>query len=451
MEKPQSFTEGRIFSPLIRFSLPILLALFLQAMYGAVDLLVVGQFGGELADVYVSAVSTGSQIMQTLTVVIIGLAMGLTVYVGERIGAEKRKEAGEIIGSGISLFFVIAVALTIIMLVASPSLARVMQAPKEAFDDTVLYVTICSAGTVFIIGYNLVGSIFRGIGDAKIPLMTVAIACGLNILGDLLLVAVLHLGAAGAAIATIIAQAFSLLISLLIIGNRQLPFAFSRKFIRLDGRHIRGILRLGTPIALQDLLVCISFLVIIAIVNDLGLTESAGVGVAEKVCAFIMLIPSAFMQSMSAFVAQNMGANKPKRAKMALRYGIVTSLVVGLVIGYFTFFHGDLLAGIFAKDASIIAPAAEYLKAYAIDCILTAFLFCYIGYFNGCGNTSFVMLQGIIGGIFVRLPMSWLMSRILPVSLFRIGLATPISSFVQIVLCVIFYAHLSHKQRRLQV
>lgn len=439
MNKAQNFTEGKIFSPLIRFALPVLLALFLQAMYGAVDLLIVGQFGGENADVFVSAVSTGSQIMMTLTVVITGLAMGLTVYVGEKIGAGKRDEAGEIIGSGITLFGVISLVLTVLMVAFSSSLASVMHAPEEAFENTVLYVAICSAGTLCIVAYNLIGSIFRGTGDSKIPLITVAIACVLNIVGDFLLVAVLGLGASGAAIATVFAQAMSVVISLFIIRKRSLPFDFSKKYIRFNGMHIKAVLKLGIPIALQDLLVSISFLVITAIVNNIGLVESAGVGVAERVCAFIMLIPSSFMQSMSAFVAQNMGALKYDRAKKALLYGIASSLSVGIVVGYFSFFHGDILAGIFAKDAAIIAPATEYLKAYAIDCLLTAFLFCFIGYFNGCGNTKFVMVQGIIGGICVRLPVSWLMSKSVPVSLFHIGLATPISTTVQIILCISFF------------
>jgi Na+-driven multidrug efflux pump len=245
------------------------------------------------------------------------------------------------------------------------------------------------------------------------------------------------MGAAGAALATVFAQAVSVVISLLVIRRRTLPFRFSKKSLRPNGTYIRWILKLGTPIALQDLLVSISFLAILAIVNGLGLNESAGIGIAEKVCAFIMLLPSAFMQSMSAFVAQNIGAEKPERAKRALFCGIASSLAAGVVMGYITFFHGDLLAGIFAKEAAIIAPAAEYLKAYAIDCLLTAFLFCFIGYFNGCGNTTFVMIQGIVGGICIRLPFSWIFSQIEPVSLFRIGLATPLSTVVQIILCMI--------------
>lgn len=448
MNKSQNFTEGKIFSPLIRFAIPVLLALFLQALYGAVDLLIVGQFSGDNADIFVSAVSTGSQIMMTLTVVITGLAMGLTVYVGERIGAGEREEAGKIIGSGISLFAIVALIVTAVMVLGSSTLTKIMHAPEEAFDNTVWYVTICSAGTLFIVAYNLVGSIFRGIGDSKIPLLTVAIACVLNISADLLLVAVFDMGAVGAAIATVFAQAMSVILSLLIIRKRNLPFSFSHKYLRPEGKHIKSILRLGTPIALQDLLVSISFLVILAIVNNLGLNESAGIGVAEKVCAFIMLIPSAFMQAMSAFVAQNMGAAKYDRAKKALWCGIASSLAVGIIVGYFSFFHGDILAGIFTKDAAIIAPATEYLKAYAIDCILTSFLFCFMGYFNGCGNTTFVMLQGIIGGIGIRLPVSWAMSRITPVSLFKIGLATPIASSVQILLCIIFFVAVQSAYRK---
>ena len=446
MKQTQNFTEGQIFLPLIRFALPVLLALFLQTMYGAVDLLVVGQFGGEFAEVYVSAVSTGSQIMHTITVVITGLAMGLTVFVGMKIGAGQKQEAGQIIGSGIGLFGVIAIIITAVMVLAASGLAQVMHAPKEAFDETVVYIVICSAGLVFIVAYNLVGSIFRGIGDSKMPLVTVAIACVLNIVGDLIFVAVFHMGAAGAAVATVLAQAVSVLLSLMIIRKRELPFVFSAKDIGLKGKYIGEILKLGIPIALQDLLVSISFLAIIAIVNGLGLTESAGVGVAEKMCGFLMLVPSAYMQSMSAFVAQNIGAGKPERARKALWCGIASSLAAGIVMGYFTFFHGDLLAGIFAKDARVILAAADYLKAYAIDCLLTSFLFCFIGYFNGCSSTTFVMLQGIIGAFGVRLPVSWLMSKQAVVSLFHIGLATPASTVVQIVLCGIYFAILLRRQ-----
>lgn len=448
MKREQNFTEGKIFAPLVKFSLPVLLALLLQAMYGAVDLLVVGQFGGAMAEVYVSAVSTGSQIMQTVTIVIVGMAMGLTVYVASRIGAGEKEEAGKIIGAGIWLFGVISVMVTVVMMVASPAMARLMHAPEEAFEETVTYLMICSAGMLFIVAYNLLGSIFRGIGDSKMPLIAVAISCVLNIFGDLIFVAVFSMGAAGAALATVLAQMISVILSVFIIRKRELPFQFRLKYIRPYAEAIGRILKLGVPIALQDLLVSISFLAILAIVNELGLTMSAGLGVAEKVCAFLMLVPSAYMQSMSAFVAQNIGAGKAERARKALWCGIASSLAVGIVIGVVTFWRGDLLASVFSKDAPVILAAAEYLKAYAIDCMLTAFLFCFIGYFNGCGSTAFVMVQGIVGGIGVRLPVSWLMSRIVPVSLFRIGLATPMSTCLQIILCIIWFFILRKIQKK---
>lgn len=434
MQKQRSFTEGQILSPLIRFALPVLLALLLQAMYGAVDLWVVGKFGTS-ADV--SAVSTGSQIMNTLTAIIVGLSMGITILAGQKIGERRPEEAGLAVGSGIALFTTLAIGLTFVMLACARPLTALMHAPAEAFKSTAAYVRICSAGTVFIIAYNVLGSIFRGVGDSRMPLITVSIACGINIVGDLLFVAVFRMGAAGAAWATVLAQAISVLLSFMIMRRRKLPFLLARKDIRFNGVYIKKILLLGAPIAIQDLLVSISFLVIMAIVNSLGLVASAGVGVAEKLCTFIMLVPSAYMQSMSAFVAQNIGAHKIDRARKALLYGILTSFAAGLVMGYLSFFHGDVLATLFVKagETPVIAAAWDYLRAYSIDCLLTSFLFCFLGYFNGCGNTMFVLIQGVIGAFCVRIPISYAMSRAAEVSLFRIGLATPASTAVQILLC----------------
>ncbi len=317
-----------------------------------------------------------------------------------------------------------------------------MHAPQEAFDLTAQYIRICGAGSIIIIAYNLIGGIFRGMGDSNTPLVTVLIACIFNIAGDLLLVAGFHLGTRGAAIATVAAQLISVVISCALISRKTLPFEFHRGSIRWDGRIVRKILFLGTPIALQDLLVGISFLVVLAIVNSIGLTESAGVGVAEKVCAFIMLVPSAFMQSMSAFVAQNRGAGRPDRAFRGFKSAVAISFAFGALMFYLAFFHGELLSGIFANDAAVIAASADYLKAYGIDCLLTCFLFCFIGFYNGMGQTAFVMAQGILGAFAVRVPVSYMMSKWEPVSLFHIGLATPCSTVLQITLCFIYLTFL---------
>lgn len=433
--KTNNFTEGKILVPLIKFALPVLLALFLQAMYGAIDLMVVGQFASA-ADV--SAVSTGSQIMFTLTNLVASFAMGATILLARQIGEGETRKGGETIGACITLFALIGVVMTLLIVPGSGVLASVMQAPKEAFELTTSYIRICGTGMLVIIAYNLIGSIFRGIGDSTTPLITVAIACVFNILGDLLLIAVFNMGTAGAAIATVVAQAISVVISFLLIKRKSLPFKLERVHICFNTKIFSRITKLGLPIALQDLLVGISFLIIQAIVNSLGLLPSAGVGVAEKVCAFVMLVPSSFMQSMSAFVAQNAGAKKYDRATKALECGIAVSFCAGLIMFYISFFHGDLLASIFSNDSGVIEAAADYLKSYAIDCLLVAFLFCFLGFYNGLCLTKFVMIQGIIGAFGVRVPVSYFMSKAIPISLFRIGLATPCSTILSIIMCLIF-------------
>ncbi len=417
------------------FVLPVLFALFLQAMYGAVDLLVVGRFAGPED---VSAVSTGSQIMLTLTDLVSSFAMGLTIFLGQKIGEKNTEFGGRIIGSGIIFFLIVGAVLTVLIPVTAPALADVMHAPPEAYDKTVSYIRICGLGSIVIIGYNLIGSIFRGMGDSRTPLVTVLIACIFNIAGDLLLVKGFDMGASGAAAATVAAQFISVIISCALIRRKTLPFDFGRSYLRLRGDIIRKIVALGTPIALQDLLVSISFLVVLAIVNGLGLVASAGVGVAEKVCAFIMLVPLSFMQAMSAFVAQNRGAGRIDRAYRGLMYAIGVSVLFGISMFCLSFFHGEMLSRIFANDSEVVAASADYLKAYAIDCLLTCFLFCFIGFFNGMEYTGFVMLQGIIGAFLVRVPVSFAMSRWEPVSLFHIGLATPCSTILQITMCTAF-------------
>ena len=438
-----NFTEGAIMPKLLKFMLPVLFAMFLQAMYGAVDLLVVGRFG---SDADVSAVSTGSQILQTLTNLIVSFSMGITVSVAQRIGQKRPREAAKIIGTGLVIFAIAGAAFTVISVFGAGRLAALMQAPKEAFDLTKSYIRICGGGFLIITAYNLLGSIFRGLGDSKTPLIAVGIACGFNIIGDLLFVSVFHLGAKGAAMATVMAQLVSVIISFFIIRRTQLPFELHRKDLRLESSCANNIIRVGTPIALQDFLVGISFLVLLAIVNRISVTASAGVGVANKVCAFIMLVPLAFMQSMSAFVAQNYGAGHTDRAVKALKSGIAVSLVFGVVMFFVSFFHGDILSGIFSNKPDTVAAAWDYLKAYSIDCLFTCFLFCFVGFYNGIEKTGFVMIQGIAGAFLVRIPVAFLMQRIGNGSLFKIGLATPCSTVLQIVMCFAVYVWFTKKE-----
>lgn len=434
--KESNLLKGNILKSLISFAFPVLLALFLQAMYGAADLIIVGKFAGTFEQ---SGVATGSQFFNMVTMVITGLSMGITILVAQAIGSNKKIKAGHGIGAGIIIFTLLAFLITISVTIFSDTLTKFMHSPPEAFKQTSSYIFICGIGTIFIVAYNVIGAVFRGIGDSKTPLITVAIACFFNIIGDLILVVIFKMGASGAAIATITAQGISVIISLIFISRKELPFSFSKKYISFNKNLSKKILTIGIPIALQELLVQFSFLFIQIIVNSMGVVESAAVGVAEKVCVFLMLVASAYMQSISAFVAQNNGAGLFERSKKALFYGIKTAFIAGIIMGSLSFFWGNHLSAFFSNEANVIIASHSYLKAYAIDCLLTAILFCFIGYFNGCSRTVFVMLQGVIGAFFIRIPAVYFISKFEKITLFHIGLGTPISTVVQILLCLIAY------------
>lgn len=443
MKKAVSLTEGKILGTLMSFAVPVFLSLLLQALYGGVDLIVTGRFA-TTADV--SGVSTGSTLLNTLTMVITGLAMGITILTGEQIGAKNPEKAGQAVGSGLCIFALLGIILTLSISIGAPALAVLLKAPEEAFTPTVHYIRICGAGSLFIVAYNVLGAIFRGIGDSKTPLLTVAIACVINVFGDLLLVKGFSMGAAGAALATVAAQCISVIVSIVIISrNKNLPFEFSKKMITFNWKLIGKEMKLGAPVALQEVFVGTSFIVIQAVVNSFGVVFSAGVGIAEKVCTFVMLVPSAYMQSMSAFVAQNMGGGRADRAKQALKYSLATAFGAGILMLLILYFEGGTLSSLFTKETKVILAAHSYLKAYAIDCLISPMMFCFIGFFNGCEKTMFVMLQGFAGAYLVRLPIVILTSHIANVTLFHIGLGTPASSTVQILLCIGFYFYMKKK------
>lgn len=428
------FTKGKIMKSLILFAGPVLFAMFLQALYSAADLLIVGKFATK-ADVSGGAI--GSQLMTTLTNMIVSFATGATIYLGQKIGEKKAHEGGMIIGNAILFFGLMGLLMSLSLPLLSGPLAHLLKAPAQSFTQTRHYIMICGGGAIMIVAYNVLGAIFRGIGDSTTPLITVAIAALINVFGDLLLVDYFHMGAAGAAIATVSSQTISVIISLVMIKGRTLPFTMSKQDIRFKSNVTKQIIIFGLPIALQDFLVSLSFLVLLAIVNTLGVTASAGVGVAEKVCAFLMLVPSAFMQSMSSFVAQNKGAGKVDRAIKGVKIAIGFSSLIGLVMFVFAFFHGDMLGSIFSSDQSVIAACAQYLKAYGIDCLLTCFLFCLVGFFNGMGHTTFVMIQGLMSAFLIRIPVAYIMSMMTG-KLFFIGLAIPASTIVQIIICLLY-------------
>ena len=429
------FTQGSIVKKLIQFMIPILGALILQAMYGAVDLLIVGQFGTDAA---ISAVATGGNIINLATIVVTGLTMGVTVLISRYLGEERSHKVGKVIGGAVFFFAILAVILMAILVVFAPGLASLLNVPEEAYELTAVYVRICGAGMIFVIAYNVISGIFRGLGNSRLPLIFVAIACVVNIVGDLLFVAVFDMDVAGAALATILAQAVSVLLSLVIIRRQELPFSVSKKDIGWNPE-IGRIVKLGGPIAFQDMLVNISFLILCAIVNGMGLEASSGYGIAQKVIAFVMLIPSALMQSMSAFVGQNVGAGKEDRARRAMFAGMGIGAAIGVPIFLIAFFRGDIPSAIFTSNAAFIARSAEYLRGYSYEAVLTCIVFSYIGYFNGHGMTLPVMLQGISASLLVRVPLSYLFSLKEGANLVDIGIAVPIASVYGIIFFTICF------------
>ena len=439
------FTQGSILGKLVPFMLPILEALILQAAYGAVDLLVVGRFGSTEG---LSAVSTGSQVLNLVTFVITQFAMGITVLIARYIGEKKPEQIGAVIGGTTIIFAIISAVLFVVMIMLARPISVLMQAPTQAVHLTSVYVRICGGGIFFIVAYNVLAAIFRGLGDSKSPLIFVAVACAVNIVGDLLLVAGFNMDAAGAAIATVVAQAVSVVCALILLVRRNLPFQFTRQDFCIN-YHCKRVFQIGLPLALQECLTQISFLALCAFVNRLGLAASSGYGVACKLVNFAMLIPSSLMQSMASFVSQNVGAGNEKRAKKAMFTGMSIGLMIGCVVFVFILFKGDLLAGFFTTDKDVIQHGYDYLKGFAPETIVTAMLFSMIGYFNGHDKTLWVMLQGLIQTLLVRLPLAYYMSIQPDASLTKIGLAAPVATAFGIIINVIYYMVMNRKARRL--
>ena len=435
------FTRGNILKKLVAFMIPILGALILQAAYGAVDLLVVGRYGSTAG---LSAVSTGSQVLNLVTFAVTQLAMGITVLIARYLGEKRPDRIGSVIGGAAIVFTGISVVLFLLMVLFAQPISVLMQAPEEAVSLTTAYVRICGSGIFFIVAYNVLSAIFRGLGDSRSPLLFILVACIINIIGDLVLVAGFHMDASGAAIATVAAQGCSVLFAIGLLIKKKLPFQIRKRDFRWNTQ-CGEFLRIGLPLALQEVLTQLSFLVLCAFVNRLGVEASSGYGVACKIVNFAMLVPSALMQSLASFVSQNVGAGKTKRAKQSLYTGMGVGLVIGCVVFTLVLFRGDVLSGFFTTDAVVIQKGYDYLKGFAAESLLTAVLFSMIGYFNGNNKTVLVMAQGLIQTLLVRLPLAYVMSIQPNASLTKIGMAAPVSTSVGILICLVYYIYFNKK------
>ena len=440
----QNLTTGSVFRNVVRFSLPYLLSYFLQTLYGMADLFIVGQYEGVAAT---TAVSIGSQVMHMLTVMLVGLAMGTTVSIARAVGAGDRAAASRATGNTVTLFAVVSLVLTAVLLLLVRPITAVMSTPAEAVDGAAAYLTICFCGIPFITAYNILSSIFRGMGDSKSPMYFVAVACAANIALDYLFMGALRMGPAGAALGTTLSQALSVLIALLAIRKRRM-ISLQKADLRPQKAVMGQILRIGLPVLAQDGLIQVGFLIITVIANQRGLTDAAAVGIVEKFISFVFLVPSSLLSTVSALAAQNLGADKPERARQTLWDSIALAFGFGVVVAIAIQFCAAGVVGLFTPDAATIAAGANYLRGYIFDCMFAGIHFCFSGYFCARGKSGLSFLHSILAIVLIRVPGAYLMSRLFPQTLLPMGLATAAGSLFSAILCTLLYLGLVRRDVR---
>lgn len=446
----RNLTTGSVFKNVIIFSLPYLLSYFLQTLYGMVDLFIIGQFEGVAST---TAVSIGSQVMHMITVMLVGLAMGTTVSIGQAIGSKDKKRVAEGIGNTVILFMGVALVLMTVLLLLTKPIVTVMSTPQEAVMGTISYLTICFIGIPFITAYNIISAIFRGMGDSKSPMYFITIACAANIVLDYVFIGGLHLGPAGAALGTTCAQVISVMISLVMIIRQREKFSLGRKDFRPNRNVMGQILKIGIPIALQDGFIQVAFMIITIIANQRGLNDAAAVGIVEKIISFLFLIPSSMLSTVSALGAQNIGAGKRQRANETLRYAVMITVGFGIIVGIFIQFFASPVVALFtdASDASgaeVVRLGGQYLRGYVWDCMFAGIHFSFSGYFCACGKSGISFLHNIIAITLVRIPGVYLTSTLFPDTLFPMGLATAAGSLLSAIICVVAFTILNRKERQ---
>ena len=435
-EMEKNLTSGSVFQNIVWFSLPYLLSYFLQTLYGMADLFIIGQFEGVAGT---TAVSIGSQVMHMITVMIVGLAMGSTVSIAQAVGANNKKQASLSVGNTVTLFMGLSVVLSAVLLLFVRPIVTVMSTPEEAVSGTVLYLTICFLGIPFITAYNIISSIFRGLGDSRSPMYFIAVACVANIVLDYLFIGYFHLGPAGAALGTTLAQAVSVVIALLAISRQKSGIMLCKNDFRLRKSVMGQLLQIGIPVALQDGFIQIAFIVITIIANRRGLSAAAAVGIVEKMISFLFLVPSSMLSTVSALCAQNIGAGKEDRARETLRYAIMIAAGFGILVSILIQFIAEPAVGLFTTDATVRMMGGQYIRGYIFDCIFAGIHFSFSGYFCACGRSEFSFLHNIIAILLMRIPGVYLTSKLFPATLLPMGIATACGSLLSVGICVIVY------------
>ena len=443
MEK--NLTSGSVLKSILYFSLPYLLSYFLQTLYGMADLFIIGQYEGVAST---TAVSIGSQVMHMITVMIVGLAMGATVTIGRAVGAENRPRAARLIGNTVTLFMTGSIVLAAVLVGLVNSIVRLVSVPEQAVTGTKTYLIICFIGIPCITAYNIIASIFRGLGDSKSPMYFIAVACVSNIALDFLFMGAMHLGPAGAALGTTLSQLISVIISLVVILRRDSGIKLSGADFKPEKSALGDVLAIGVPVMLQDGFIQVSFMIITIIANQRGLTDAAAVGIVEKIISFLFLVPSSLLSTVSALGAQNIGARKYERVDAILRYAVVIGLAFGGAVSILIQFIAPAVVRPFTTDEAVVLAGASYIRGYIFDCLFAGVQFSFSGYFCAYGKSGLSFLHNILSITLVRVPGAYLASRLFPQTLLPMGLASACGSLFSIVVCVIAYVWLKRQQAK---
>ncbi len=420
MSLQNDLTQGNVSKQILRFALPLILSNLFQALYNAVDMYFVGQYVGTAG---LSAVSTSGPVMNIVLMAVAGLSVGLSVQLGSCVGRHDQAKIRKVADTAILVYLGISVVITVAGIWAAPGILRLISTPAEAFDFAVEYLRIIFGGMVFTLGYNLICALQRGFGDSRSSMIFVIIATFTNVGLDYWFIRKLNWGPSGAALATVISQAFSFGMGVAYFRIQEHVVTFVPWRWRFARQSCRDLARLGLPMALQQVSVTVSHLTLSGIVNSSGLTASAAYGIGVKLDGFAILPCNAFGDAVAAITSQNISCGKEDRALAAVRTAQRTALLVNILMTAGIFLLAPYLAAIFDSSAAVIGSTASYLRVSCFMYLIFAYLHPLIGFVKGTGNSMFTLGNSVVSQYVVRIPVAFLLAKLCNLGLTGIALA----------------------------
>ena len=403
----KDFTNGSIAKQLFFLMIPFMLSNALQVLYSTIDMIIVGKYVGTAG---LSAVSQSSSILNFATMVCLGFSNGGQVLIAQAIGADKKKETNNIIGTLFTVILTMGLLFSVIILLSKSTVIKVMNIPPESVLMSNDYLIICGMGMMFTAGYNMVSAILRGMGDSKRPLLFIAIASVVNLLLDILFTGILGWGVAGAAWATIIGQAVSFLFSLFYLYKNKEDFGFDFKFVSFKPvlRYVKMILNLGTPMAIQSGFINISMLYVNSMINMLGVVESATFGVGVRIDDIMNKVSMGIQYAALPMISQNIAAKKAKRAQQVVHWAWIFSATFTVIFLSLYLCFGKQLFMLFSDDTNVHALSSTFIIAIVWMFIPFAVMRGTGAFIQGIGNVKFGMVLSILDGVALRIGLSWL-------------------------------------------